>query len=186
MKLLHHILLTALLAGLFVSCIKDQETQLEIYQKDLKKIEDYLATTDYQYIKKEQDASTGIVMLWDSLSYSGVKANGADTLKVNYVGRLLDETVFDTNIEAVARENGMYNSDRNYAPLEVYNQKYLPGFLIALSKMEKGDRARVLIPSLYAYGNREYQGRIPANAVLIFDLDLRDVIKNEEETTTEE
>ncbi|GGF48787.1 FKBP-type peptidyl-prolyl cis-trans isomerase [Echinicola rosea] len=186
MKFLNHILLTALLAGLFVSCIEDQESPQEIFQNDLKKIEEYLTTTDYQYIKQEQDSSSGIVMLWDSLSYSGVKTTGADTLKVNYVGRLLDESVFDTNIEAVARENGMFSSERNYAPLEVYNQEYLKGFIYALLEMEKGDRARVIMPSAWGFGNRAVSGRIPANSVLMFDLEIKDVIKNEEEITTEE
>ncbi|AGA77263.1 FKBP-type peptidyl-prolyl cis-trans isomerase [Echinicola vietnamensis] len=186
MNTIKNIVLTALLVGLFASCIEDQESPQEIFQKDLKKIEDYLAQTDYQYIKKEQDPSSGIVILWDSLSYSGIDAQGADTLKVHYVGRLLDETVFDTNVEAVARENGMYSSERNYAPLEVFSQEYIQGFLFALSKMEKGDRARAIIPSAWAYGNREYSGRIPANSVLMFDLDMKDVIINEEEITTEE
>lgn len=79
MNTIKNIVLTALLVGLFASCIEDQESPQEIFQKDLKKIEDYLAQTDYQYIKKEQDPSSGIVILWDSLSYSGIDAQGADT-----------------------------------------------------------------------------------------------------------
>ncbi|AWW30547.1 FKBP-type peptidyl-prolyl cis-trans isomerase [Echinicola strongylocentroti] len=185
MKILKQLFITALIVGLFASCIKDQESPQEVYQKDLKKIEDYLATTDFQAKKTEQDPDRGIVMQWDSLSYSGIKSEEGDTLLVNYTGMLLDETVFDTNIEAVARENGMYSSERDYVPLEVYSNNYIQGFLYALSEMEKGDRARVIMPSIWGYGNVD-KGIIPPNSVLIFDLELKDIIKSEEDITTEE
>jgi hypothetical protein len=32
----------------------------------------------------------------------------------NYVGSLLDGTVFDTNIESIAKENGIYDEEREY------------------------------------------------------------------------
>lgn len=37
-----------------------------------------------------------------------------DTVTVDYVGKLTNGTVFDTSIESVAKENGIYATGRNY------------------------------------------------------------------------
>ncbi|UCS95737.1 FKBP-type peptidyl-prolyl cis-trans isomerase [Echinicola marina] len=165
------------------SCLEEQETPQEIYQRDLERIDEYIATTDYPYLEMDQDANSGIVILWEYKSYSGVKAEEADTLHVDYTGMLLDGSVFDTSDEDIARDNRIYNSDREYAPLVV---KYLytsliQGFYFGLSKMEEGDKARIIMPSIFGYGNSEQAGRIPANSVLVFDLDLKEVDKDDED-----
>ncbi|WP_200975422.1 FKBP-type peptidyl-prolyl cis-trans isomerase [Echinicola sp. 20G] len=180
MKNLIIIFAAALISGLFASCISDQETAQEIYQKDLAKIDAYLDQTDYQFVDFYQDEATGIVILWEYLSYSGVVPENDDSLYVDYTGMLLDESVFDTSVEAVARENGIYSSERDYEPLEyIYGYNTLiSGVIIGLSKMEEGDRARVIMPSYYGYGNTEISSQIPANSVLIFDLDLKEIDKD--------
>src|SRR5512140_3654265 len=40
-----------------------------------------------------------------------------DTVQVNYTGKLENGTVFDTSIEEVAKQAGIYVSGREYAPL---------------------------------------------------------------------
>lgn len=178
------ILSALLISGVLASCIPDQETPQEIYQRDLEKIDDYLSTTDYPYVEMDQDENTGVVVLWGNKSYSGVVPEEGDTLHVDYTGMLLDESVFDTSDEDIARDNRIYNSNRDYVPLKIkylYDNNYIAGFLIGLSKMEEGDNARVIIPSYYGYGNVDQGGKIRANSVLIFDLDLKVVDKDVED-----
>lgn len=37
-----------------------------------------------------------------------------DQIVVDYVGKHLDGRVFDTSIQSIAQENGLYNPQRNY------------------------------------------------------------------------
>jgi FKBP-type peptidyl-prolyl cis-trans isomerase FklB len=86
---------------------------------------------------------------------------------------LLDNTVFDTSLEQVAKDNNLFNENRNYEPFEVVLgvSNVISGWHGALSIMKEGEKATALIPSTYGYGNRA-QGPIPANSVLVFELDL--------------
>ncbi|GAB4107860.1 hypothetical protein GCM10028791_03070 [Echinicola sediminis] len=180
MKSFKNLCIAALIVGLFASCLPDQESPQEIFQKDLVKIDEYVENTDFQYVDKLEVEGSGIVILYHTQSFSGVAPEAGDTLRVDYAGSLLNGTVFDTSVEAIARDNRLYNSQRVYEPFEI---KYLydgmiPGFDIGLSKMEMGDSARVVIPSYYGYGNRQQGDRIPANSVLVFDLAMREVKKD--------
>ncbi|WP_186757392.1 FKBP-type peptidyl-prolyl cis-trans isomerase [Echinicola salinicaeni] len=179
------IILSALLiSGVLTSCLEEQETPQEIYQRDLEKIDEYLSTSDYPYVEMDQDENTGIVVLWEHKSYSGIEPEEGDTLHVDYTGMLLNESVFDSSNEDIARDNRIYNSNRDYVPLEIkylHDNDYIYGFLLGLSKMEEGDRARVIMPSYYGYGNVDQGSRIPANSVLMFDLDLIEVDKDIED-----
>lgn len=80
-----------------------------------------------------------------------------DTVSVNYAGMLEDGTVFDTSIESVAKEAGVYNPSRNYAPLTfvVGSGQMIQGFDNAVIGMKVGDTKTVTIPPDEAYEYRE-------------------------------
>lgn len=77
-----------------------------------------------------------------------------DTVYVNYIGRI-NETVFDTNIETVAKAYNMYNANRKYSPMEVLvgGGKLIKGFEDALYGMKEGEKKTITIPPERAYGN---------------------------------
>ena len=52
-----------------------------------------------------------------------------DYVLVDYIGKLKDDTVFDTSIKEVAIEAGIYNPKRDYQPL---------GFTVGAGEMIKG------------------------------------------------
>lgn len=97
---------------------------------------------------------------------------------VDYTGYLLDGTVFDTSVEQVARDNDMHNPSRDYAPFPIIlgYSDVIGGWHIALSQMKEGEKATVLIPSIYGYGPGGSRSIRP-NTVLAFDLELVEVIK---------
>lgn len=92
-----------------------------------------------------------------------------DCVDVNYTGKFLNGTVFDTNIEQVAKQWGLYNESMDYVPAKVfvdpnfefsppegyenYSASFIPGFLEGLVGMEEGDEKEVTIPSEDAYGD---------------------------------
>ncbi|MEX2513971.1 MAG: FKBP-type peptidyl-prolyl cis-trans isomerase [Cyclobacteriaceae bacterium] len=163
----------SMMALSFVSCISEEENLDAVLIQDLQKIEDYVETVENEYMRKETVGETGIVLLFTEVVEEGELAAVKDTLKVNYTGMLLDGTVFDTSIEQVARDNDMHNPSRNYEPYGVILgvSNVIEGWHWALSRMKEGEKVTALIPSVYAYGNNK-SGPIPANSVLIFEMDL--------------
>ena len=117
------------------------------------------------------------------------------TVYVNYVGRLIDGTVFDTNIRDTARKYGLYSSSSSsstYSPMKVqmakeyYDIKYISssdgsenslinGFTYTLKHMHPGENGVALFYQGlgYSYSRRT---RIPAYSPLIFEFYL---VKNE-------
>ncbi len=94
----------------------------------------------------------------------GVQAEKGKNVSVHYKGQLADGTVFDSSYK------------RNQ-PLEfpVGVGHVIPGWDEGIQLLKVGDKARMVIPSDLAYGERGAGGVIPPNAVLIFDVELMDV-----------
>jgi FKBP-type peptidyl-prolyl cis-trans isomerase len=101
------------------------------------------------------------------------------TLYVNYAGYLLDGTLFDTSWPEIAKANNMFNEGRPYEPLPVNvgMGQVIPGWDEGLLLLKKGSKAKFLIPSPLAYGENGAGSMIPANSILIFDVEVTDVQK---------
>jgi hypothetical protein len=158
------------------SCISDRENDQVIFQRNLVDIEKYVTDNQIVSVKEFKDPSTGIRIYWQELSGSGKLAVLGDTLWVDYTGKLLNNFVFDTSIDSVARQNYIFNPNRDYEPFVMLFglTRLIVGFEFALSKMEEGDIATVLMPSLYGYGGQG-QGSIPPNAPLLFEINLLEI-----------
>lgn len=108
-------------------------------------------------------AKEGVVVLPSGLAYevlqpgTGAKPKANELVKVNYVGRLVDGTVFDANGEE--------------APAEVLLDQVIPGWSEGLQQLNVGSQARLYIPPHLAYGD-DGQGAIPPSATLVFDVEL--------------
>ena len=112
----------------------------------------------------------GVIVLPDGLQYkivssgpeTGLKPHLRDEVKVNYEGKLLDGTVFDSSYErgqpAAMPLNGLVKAWQE-----------------ALQKMRPGDVWMLYVPPELGYG-AEGQGPIPGGAVLIFKIELIDVL----------
>ena len=118
----------------------------------------------------ENAAKPGVTMLADSLQYTVVKEGTgampkpADTVKVHYRGYLIDGTEFDSSYT------------RNQ-PVEFSLDGVIPGWTEALLLMKTGSQWKIFIPPELAYGETGNPPRIPPNALLIFDLELLEIVK---------
>ena len=110
----------------------------------------------------------GVVVLPDGLQYkivtsgpaTGLKPHLQDEVKVNYEGKLIDGTVFDSS----------YERGQPYAaPLN----NLVKGWQEALQLMRPGDVWMLYVPPELGYG-AEGQGKIPPGAALIFKIELID------------
>lgn len=86
----------------------------------------------------------------------GASPTMADVVLVKYEGKLADGTVFDANEQA---------------PFQV--AQTAPGFAEALTRMKKGGKYKVKIPSALGYGDKD-MGPIPGGSTLFFDVELID------------
>eukprot|EP00871_Galdieria_phlegrea_P005774 jgi/Galph1/684/GphlegSOOS_G5420.1 len=87
-----------------------------------------------------------------------------DEVRVHYVGRLQDsEETFD-------------NSYERGEPLkfQLGTGKVIKGWDIAVATMKKGEKAQVTIRQDYGYGESGMPPKIPANATLVFEMELVD------------
>lgn len=94
---------------------------------------------------------------------TGKTPKATDTVKTHYTGTLIDGTKFDSSV------------DRG-EPAEFGVTQVIPGWTEALQLMKVGSKWQLVIPSDLAYGPDGGQGRMPPNAVLVFDIELLDVL----------
>ncbi len=94
---------------------------------------------------------------------------------------MLDGTVFDTSLESVAKESNTFMEGRPYEPIEVQvgMGRVIPGWDEGLQYLKEGSKAKLLIPSTLAYGNRQTSEVIKPNSVLIFDVEVTGVQKQQ-------
>jgi FKBP-type peptidyl-prolyl cis-trans isomerase len=86
-----------------------------------------------------------------------------DIVKIEYDGKLLDGTTFDSTA-------------LHGQPAIMPVAGSIPGFSEALQLMHKGGRYRVWIPPQLGYGDQpQGDGAIPGNSVLQFDVTLLDI-----------
>lgn len=92
----------------------------------------------------------------------GTFPKATDTVRVNYEGRLIDGTVFDSS----ERHGGQ--------PAEFALDQVIPGWTEGIQKIDRGGKIRLYIPPDLAYGDDGRQGIPPASA-LVFDVELLDI-----------
>ncbi|WP_111672633.1 FKBP-type peptidyl-prolyl cis-trans isomerase [Algoriphagus litoralis] len=172
----------ALLVGAVsvVSCIDPDQTEEVILDQNKEEIEKYLLENPMSGVKEYKEAEEGVYMFWEvSVDPNLNSIKSLDTVTVDYTGKFLSNSVFDTSIEQVAKDNGVFDSQRKYGPLKFpigTGRGAIIGFEFAVSLMKPGEKATVIFPSRLGYGNQG-QGKIPPKAPLIFELELIDVKK---------
>ncbi|MGB0733015.1 MAG: FKBP-type peptidyl-prolyl cis-trans isomerase [Pontibacterium sp.] len=86
----------------------------------------------------------------------------ADTVVVKYEGKLVNGSVFDRRLDT---------------PIKFPVAGVVKGWQHALFAMHVGDVWEVVVPSKLAYGAKSPSREIPANSVLIFSIELLEVIE---------
>lgn len=113
----------------------------------------------------ENTKKAGIITRPSGLQYQvinsgkGKTPNARSQVTVNYEGRLIDGTVFDSSIA------------RNQ-PVEFQVSQVIAGWTEGLQLMKEGAKYRFFIPAKLAYGEIGSGDSIPPNSTLIFDVEL--------------
>ncbi|MDX2225866.1 MAG: FKBP-type peptidyl-prolyl cis-trans isomerase [Verrucomicrobiae bacterium] len=115
----------------------------------------------------ENKSKPGVTATPSGLQYKVVKAGAAtgkkpkvtDKVTINYAGRLLNGTEFDS-------------SYKRGQPATMPLANLIPGWKEAIPLMKEGDKWEIYVPSDMAYGPRGAGGVIPPNATLVFEVEL--------------
>ena len=117
----------------------------------------------------ENAKKPGVKVTKSGLQYEVIKQGQGKTpkasskVKVNYEGRLIDGTVFDSSIA------------RNQ-PAEFGVSQVISGWTEGLMLMNEGSKYRLYVPSNLAYGEIGSGDAIEPNSTLIFDVELLEVL----------
>ena len=94
---------------------------------------------------------------------SGPESKNGDNISVDYTGMLTDGKVFDSSV------------GRAPFTLTLGAGQVIKGWEQGLLGMKVGEKRKLTIPSDLAYGKSGYPGAIPADATLIFDVELKTI-----------
>ena len=117
----------------------------------------------------ENAKKSGIISTKSGLQYQvlqagqGKKPSANSKVSVNYEGRLLDGTVFDSSIA------------RNQS-VEFQVSQVIAGWTEGLQLMQEGAKYRFFIPAKLAYGEIGSGDAIGPNSTLIFDVELLKIL----------
>jgi FKBP-type peptidyl-prolyl cis-trans isomerase len=105
---------------------------------------------------------------------SGAKIKAGSHVTFNYTGRLMDSTVFVSNVQSVAQNAGIYNSQRTYKPEEFImgEASYVKGLLEGMEGLSQGANVTLIIPSSLGYGSEGMGEKIPPYTPIIFDVEI--------------
>lgn len=130
--------------------------EAEMSEKQDAEIAKYLADKKM----KVQPTASGLYYM-EVKKGNGPKPGPTDIVKVKYRGTLLDGTEFD-------------NSEKHGGTVEFAVNEVVPGWTEALMMMNKGGKAKLVLPFQIGYGSRG-GGPIPPYSPLAFELELLDV-----------
>jgi FKBP-type peptidyl-prolyl cis-trans isomerase FklB len=126
--------------------------------------------TQSENFLSENAQQDGIEVTQSGLQYrvvepgSGAQPGPRDRVVVNYTGKLVDGTIFDSSY---ARGE----------PLSIPVHRVIPGWTEALQLMKVGAKWQLFIPASLGYGIEGAGDLIPPHAALIFDVELVSIEK---------
>ena len=144
---------------------KEAERQKELQAKGLELLE-------------KNKKKSGVKVTESGLQYEvlkkgkGPKPTAEDTVTVDYVGTFADGKQFDSSV------------DRG-EPATFPVGQVIPGWAEALQLMNVGSKFKIVIPPSIGYGEQGAPPVIPANAVLVFEVELHSIAEKKEEPATE-
>lgn len=141
-----------------------RKNQVEKSQKEAEK-----NLADGNAFLEKNKAKEGVKVTDSGLQYEVIekgdekaKPSKEDKVKVHYKGSLIDGTEFDS-------------SYKRGTPAEFRLDQVIKAWTEAVPMMGKGGKWRLVVPPSLAYGERGRPG-IPANSVLIFEIELLEIL----------
>ncbi|HPQ08637.1 MAG TPA: FKBP-type peptidyl-prolyl cis-trans isomerase [Bacteroidia bacterium] len=133
---------------------KQEEELAKLKEEELKKLDDYILKNKITV----KPTNSGLYYI-ELKKGSGEKITPNSVVKVHYRGELTDGTLFDTS------------EGKDPIEFTVGTGEVIPGWDEALQMMQKGTKAKIIVPSSLAYGKQQ-AGPIPPYSTLVFTLEV--------------
>ncbi|GGH17875.1 FKBP-type peptidyl-prolyl cis-trans isomerase [Mucilaginibacter phyllosphaerae] len=111
---------------------------------------------------------------------AGANATVGDTAVVNYIGKTLNDKLFDTSIKEEAMKSTKdFDPRRRYEPIKVVvgQGAVIKGWDEGLQLLNKGAKATLVIPSNLGWGEQGAPPKIGSFAPVTFDVEMVNIIK---------
>ena len=149
-----------------------EQSSMTIQQKLMNYMSNKVSMTKEEGKKflAENKKRSGIVELPSGLQYevikqgTGPKPKATDTVKAHYAGR------------TISAKEDFDNSYKRGQPLVIPVGGVIQGWVQALQLMPVGSKWKLFIPSDLGYGDRGAGGAIPGGSVLIFEIELIEIV----------
>ncbi len=151
--------------------IKENSEQIK---KDDAVINEYLTKNNIQAVKTKWGTYVAI-----ATPGTGSNLTEKDIAEVNYTGRNLKDSVFDSNTDP------RFGHVESF-PVNLGEFGVIPGWIDGLKMMQKGSTGKLIIPSSLAYGKEGRGGNIGPNEILVFDINVTNVLSEQEYETKQE
>jgi FKBP-type peptidyl-prolyl cis-trans isomerase len=151
----------------FVAKRQKEQTEKQAELNKVKYQEWIGKNTDFLAKNKER---AGVNVTESGLQYevirmgTGPKPTSENTVKVHYVGTLIDSTEFDSSLK------------RN-EPAEFPVSGIIPGWTEALQLMPVGSKFKLYLPESLAYGANGAGEKIKPFSTLVFEVELLEIVK---------
>jgi FKBP-type peptidyl-prolyl cis-trans isomerase FkpA len=151
-----------------VDMVKYSDKVQELARNRRNALAEKQAAANKEYLL-QAEKETGAVKSDSGLIYTplkegnGVSPKATDTVKVHYIGTMVDGKEFDS-------------SYKRGKPAEFPLSGVIKCWTEGLQKMKPGGKAKLVCPAALAYGDRG-QGEILPGATLIFEVELLDIVK---------
>lgn len=128
---------------------------------DDKLLQDYFRTKKIANVKK---TASGLYYTVQKPG-AGISPKAGQSVTVNYSGQTLEGVKFDSNVDPAFRHVEPFS-------FALGKRNVIRGWDEGVALMKKGMKATFYIPSWMAYGDKSPGPNIPANAILVFEIEL--------------
>lgn len=156
---------------------KDSIDAIAQVAKDEKIIAAYLAKNNVKATKAP--LGTYVEVLQPG---TGNNIDTSSIVKINYTGKTLDGKQFDSNTDPSKPSAGPLVVNFTNDPNPNLGTHVIQGWQDGMSMLNKGAKARLYIPSSLGYGKQGAGADIAPNTVLMFDVEILDILTKEQAT----
>lgn len=162
--------------------VEDYTDSVDVWQ--INKIKTYI-TEKYGDLNSFSNDTTGFYYKQLAAPTKDTAFPSDTTIYINYTGKLLNGLVFDTSIEKVAKDNGLYSPAKTYGPVEIrWGESYtdltmgsnassvISGFAMTLWRMKAMESGIGIFYSPLGYGYSGSGTSIPGYSPLVFEIEI--------------
>jgi FKBP-type peptidyl-prolyl cis-trans isomerase FkpA len=156
--------------------VRMKAQQEEQIKKDDKIIADLLKKDKITASKGELGTYVQIIQ-----AGTGPNVDTSSVVKINYTGKTLEGTTFDSNTDPAFNHVRPLLANLTNDPS--LGMRVVPGWNDGLKLLNKGAKAKFYIPSSLAYGAQGNGREIGPNAILVFDIEVLDILDKTQAAT---